>query len=322
MLAANKEYFLGAPKLPGVEYYIYANKEDAFRDFLAKKLEDIAPYNLPPSADRAGLKRVFTNGIISFMLVLNPQAPPLDNKYLRQAIVAAADFDAILAKSKDKYPLLFRGRTYIPKGRIGYDASYAGLADSPEQARQLLRKAGYKNFSEVPPIEFQFTGNVPYTEELAEGLRSYYSKIGLRFEYKKVGKIDGGNAKRPWQLRIVGTDWLYVDSYLLLSAFHSRSPVKSLTRNDKKLDALLDKCEVEMNPALRLQLFRQINEILVGDAHLVPLFSGDMFDGSFQRWVEGIQYPNTAFFDLPMYPVSLNPKLSGERPAMSLGCGK
>jgi ABC-type transport system substrate-binding protein len=324
VLEANKDYFLGASKLPGVVYYVYDNKEDAFKDFQAKKLDDMAPFNLPPGADRAGLKRVFTNGIISFVVVFNPEVPPLNNKYLRQALVTAVDFDAVLAKLGDSFPMLSRTRSHIPKGRVGYDPAFEGLGYDPVKAKELLGKAGYKDFSAVPPVKFLYTGTIPYTNEVVAGLREYYSKLGLRLEPQKVSGAEAVAAvdKGNWQMSILGTDWLYVDSYLMLSAFHSGSPVKTLTRNDKKLDALLDKCETEMNPAVRQEMFRQINSLLVKDAHVIPLYSGDMFDGTFQRWVEGIQYPNTAFFDIPMQPMSINPELARQRPARDFTCGK
>ena len=324
MCRANKNYFLGAPKLPGIIYFIYDRKEDVFKDFLDKKLDDIAPYNLPPGSDRSGLKRVFTNGIISFIVVFNQAAPPFDNKYFRQALVSAVDFDAVLSKLGDSFPMLARTRSHIPKGRVGYDPSFSGVPYDPEKARKLIRQAGYKDFSEVPPVKFMYTGNIPYTKEVVDGLAAYYSKVGLRFEPTKVtGSESAENVEKGhWQMFILGTDWLYADSYMLLSSFHSGSPIKSLARNDKKLDAILDKCESEMKSSVRQESFRQINSLLVNDAHIIPLFAGDMFDGSFQQWVEGVQYPNTAFFDLSMYPVSLDPRLARTRPVKDFTCGK
>lgn len=324
VLEANKNYFLGAPKLPGIVYFVYDRKEDAFRDFLDKKLEDIAPFNLPPGSDRSGLKRVFTNGIISFILVFNQAAPPLDNKYLRQALVSAVDFDAVLAGLGGSFPLLTRTRSHIPKGRVGYDPSFSGLLYDPVKAGKLVRQAGYKAFGDVPPVKFMYTGNVPYTAEVVEGLSAYYSKAGLRFEPEKLTGAEAvENVKKgDWQMFILGTDWLYADSYMLLSSFHSGSPIKSLARKERKLDELLERCETEMNTSVRQEYFRKINTLLVNDAHVVPLFAGDMFDGSFQQWVDGVQYPNTSFFNLAMYPVSLDQKLSRNRPVKEITCVK
>lgn len=323
VLEANKNYFLGASKLPGIAYFIYDSKEEIFKDFLAKKLDDISPYNLPPGADRTGLRRVFTNGIISFTVVLNPEAEPLGNKYLRQALVLAVDFDSVLARLGESFPMLSRAKGHIPKGRVGHSPAFQGLGYNPVKARELLRKAGYKDFSEVPPVKFFYTGTIPYTEKIVAGMSEYYAKAGLRFEPQKMSgaEVMANIEKGTWNMSILGNDWLYVDSYLLLSAFHSGSPVKTLTRNDKKLDALLDKCETEMDPSRRKDLFRELDSLLVNDAHVIPLYSGDMFDGTFQRWVEGIRYPNTAFFDLSFYSVSINPELAKQRPVKEFTCG-
>jgi peptide/nickel transport system substrate-binding protein len=317
ILEANKDYFLGAPKLAGIIYYIYDKKEDMFRDFTAKKLDDIAPNNLPSGADRAGLKRVFANGVITFFIVLNPAAPPLNNVYVRQALAMAVDFDAILAKLRTDYPMLARSKSYIPRGRLGYDASFPGLVYDPERALQLIRRAGYKSFSEVPQVTLQFTGNVPYSKEIAAGMRDYYSRVGLRFAAKTIPAAEAGEnvASGNWHMDIIGWDTLYPDTYFLLKPFHSGSKEDWLQRKEMKLDELLDKCEMEMNPESRTALFRSINALVVDDAHVIPLYSGDMFDGSFQPWVKGINYPNTAFFELSMYPVSIDPELARQRPA-------
>jgi ABC-type transport system substrate-binding protein len=320
ILVANKNYFLGEPKLPGIAYYQYPDKEEMFRDFQNGKLDDIAPYNLPVGADRSKFKRVFANGIISFILALNPSMPPLDNKYVRQALAMLVNFDEILAKLNGDYPTLARSRSYIPKGRPGYDPSFMGLGFNPQKAKELIQLAGYKNFSEIPPIRMNYSGVVPYSKTIVEGMRYYYSKVGLRFEARSTA--DTEIKKRPANRHIdmIGLDTLYPDSYFLMRPFHSNSQSEWLQRNNKQLDELIDKCETEINPVRRMALFRSMNKLLVDEAHVIPLYSGDMFDGSFQPWVEGAQYPNTAFFDLLLYPVSINVAAAGQRFQKECSC--
>ena len=85
--------------------------------------------------------------------------------------------------------------------------------------------------------------------------------------------------------------------------------------NDRRIDNLIERCGTEVIPDKRLALFRELNRIIVDNAYLVPLYSGDMFDGYFQPWIEGIQYPPSGFFQLEIFPISVNPKLTGQRKA-------
>src|SRR5437867_1904796 len=77
------------------------------------------------------------------VLSVNSKRPPLDNPLVKQALSLAIDRDAIVKE-------LWRGRGIVPsqpiaKGDNHFDASLKPLAYSPSQARELLKKAGYKN---------------------------------------------------------------------------------------------------------------------------------------------------------------------------------
>ncbi|MDQ7772450.1 MAG: ABC transporter substrate-binding protein [Elusimicrobiales bacterium] len=324
ILKANPDYFMSPPKLPGIVYFIYPDKERLFEDFVKGELDDIAPYNLPKGADRSGFKRIFTNGIISFIFTLNASNPPLDNKYVRQALARAIDYDRVLDGLSSEFPLLGRSASYIPKGRVGYDPGFKGTAYDPAEALRLIRKAGYKEFKDVPPIKLQFTGNIPYTGPLLDGLAAYAAKSGLRIIPEKTDNsgIAANFKSGLWHMTLLGSDWPFMDSYFLLSAYRSDSGKKMFSQADKELDTLLDKCRTEMNPSRRTSLFRMVNDMLIEKAYIIPLYSGDIFDGTVQKWVEGVQYPNTSFNDIEMYHVSIAGGGKDSRPSRAVFCGR
>ena len=97
-----------------------------------------------------------------------------------------------------------------------------------------------------------------------------------------------------------------------MRSFHSQSQASWVKLNDRRIDNLIERCGTEVIPDKRLALFRELNRIIVDNAYLVPLYSGDMFDGYFQPWIEGIQYPPSGFFQLEIFPISVNPKLTGQ----------
>ncbi|MET0852055.1 MAG: ABC transporter substrate-binding protein, partial [Candidatus Rokuibacteriota bacterium] len=78
-----------------------------------------------------------------YVLAVNSKRPPLDNPLVKQALSLAIDREAIVKE-------LWRGRGIVPSGPIAkgdnhFDASLPGLAYNPGEARDRLKKAGYKN---------------------------------------------------------------------------------------------------------------------------------------------------------------------------------
>src|SRR6266851_3865783 len=77
-----------------------------------------------------------------YVLGVNSKRRPLDNPLVKQALSLAIDREAIVKE-------LWRGRGIVPSGPIAkgdnhYDASLPPLAYNPKEARERLKKAGYK----------------------------------------------------------------------------------------------------------------------------------------------------------------------------------
>ena len=73
---------------------------------------------------------------------VNSKRPPLDNPLVKQALSLAIDREAIVKE-------LWRGRGIVPSGPIAkgdnhFDAELPPLAYNPKEARERLKKAGYK----------------------------------------------------------------------------------------------------------------------------------------------------------------------------------
>lgn len=313
-LKANPSYYAGAAKLSRIIYKVYQDRGAMEKDFLSGKLDDIAPYNLPQGADKNNFRRVFTNGIITFIAVVNPDSTSLVKKEVRQAVVMSFDFDDILKNLQDKYPYLSRSRSYVPKGRPSYDSAFKGLGYAPDRAVAKLNAVGYEGFHQVPPLRLFYTGNLPYTAEILDGMKKYCARSGLDCRFERNSGLQMG--KNDWDMKIIGLDTVYPDTYFLLRYFHSRSSDLSLRRNDKKTDELIEKCETELNPLKRHLLFQEINMIAVNEAYVVPLYSGDIFDGYFRKWVSGVRYPMTAYYDLPLYYMHIDSVAGKDRPKL------
>ncbi len=105
---------------------------------------------------------------------INAKVPPLNNQLVRQAMSLAVDRQAIV---KD----LWRGRGIVPNGPIAkgdnhYDATLPPLAYDPKEAKERLKKSGYKG----EPISFETTvGYMANDKPMAEVVASMWKDIGL-----------------------------------------------------------------------------------------------------------------------------------------------
>jgi peptide/nickel transport system substrate-binding protein len=77
-----------------------------------------------------------------YVLAVNSKRPPLDNPLVKQALSLAIDREAIVNE-------LWRGRGIVPSGPIAkgdnhFDSNLPPLAYKPKEARERLKKAGYK----------------------------------------------------------------------------------------------------------------------------------------------------------------------------------
>ncbi len=109
-----------------------------------------------------------------YVLAVNSKVKPLDNPLVKQALSLAIDREAIV---KD----LWRGRGIVPNGPIAkgdnhYDPSLPPLPYDPKEARERLRKAGYRN----EPIYIETTvGYVANDKAMSEAIASMWKDVGV-----------------------------------------------------------------------------------------------------------------------------------------------
>ncbi len=116
-----------------------------------------------------------------YVLGVNSKRPPLDNPLVKQALSLAIDREAIVKE-------LWRGRGVVPNGPIAkgdnhYDASLPPLAYSPREARDRLKKAGYKG------EEIYLETTVAYVSQdkpMAEAIVAMWRDVGINAKIEVV----------------------------------------------------------------------------------------------------------------------------------------
>jgi peptide/nickel transport system substrate-binding protein len=109
-----------------------------------------------------------------YVLAVNSKRPPLDNPLVKQALALGVDRDLIVKE-------LWRGRGIVPsqpiaKGDNHFDASLPPLAYNPGQARDRLKKAGYKGEEIVVETTVGYTAN---DKPMSEAIVAMWRDIGV-----------------------------------------------------------------------------------------------------------------------------------------------
>jgi peptide/nickel transport system substrate-binding protein len=109
-----------------------------------------------------------------YVLGVNSKVPPLNNPLVKQAMSLAVDREAIVKE-------LWRARGIVPNGPIAkgdnhYDASLPPLPYDPKEAKERLKKSGYKN----EPIYIETTaGFMANDKPMSEAIAGMWKDIGL-----------------------------------------------------------------------------------------------------------------------------------------------
>src|SRR5262252_9414475 len=116
-----------------------------------------------------------------YVLAVNSKRPPLDNPLVKQALSLAADREAIVKE-------LWRGRGIVPNGPIAkgdnhFDPSLPPLAYNPKEARERLKKAGYKG------EEIMIETTVAYVSQdkaMSEAIASMWKDVGVNVKVEVI----------------------------------------------------------------------------------------------------------------------------------------
>jgi peptide/nickel transport system substrate-binding protein len=163
-LAAHDAYWGGPPPFSGVEFRIVPELASRMNGLLAGEFDiitDVAPDRFPEIERRSDLE--VAGGAVQNIrfLIIDRDAPPLRDPRVRRALSLALDRRLFVET-------LWAGRVPVPNGfqlpsfGASYVADFPALAYDPDQARALLREAGYRG----EPITYKLLNNY-YTNQVA-----------------------------------------------------------------------------------------------------------------------------------------------------------
>lgn len=160
-----------------------------------------------------------------------------------------------------------------------------GFTFNVEEAKNLMRQAGYANGNGFPELDFyvnaiEGSGIHRSCESIARQLRK---NLGVKLNIKLCSLEERRKAIESGEAKIWRSGWIadYPDPENFLAMFYGKnmrnasSAVNNFHFHNAAYDALYEKALVETNEEKRMDLFAQCDQIVVDEAAVMPIMTDD-----------------------------------------------
>ncbi|HEX3767221.1 MAG TPA: ABC transporter substrate-binding protein, partial [Puia sp.] len=163
---------------------------------------------------------------------------------------------------------------FVPPGLPSFDSSKVhGYHYDPVKARALLTEAGFPNGAGLPVITLK---TIDTYADLAGFITRQLEEIGMRVQIDITQKSLLLEETAKSQALFFRGSWIgdYPDAENYLSVFYSENPAPpNYTRyHNRRFDELYRNSLVENNDSNRYSLYREMDQIMILDAPVVPLW--------------------------------------------------
>lgn len=294
---ANENYWQGRPTLNGLRLIAIEDMSAALLaykngelDIISQSQGDIAGIKADPVLGQELIE--FSGGCTEFY-AFNPTTPPFDTKQVREAFAYAFDRESFIRDALNGSGV--KTLTWIPPGYPGYDADEQRYDYDPEKAKQLLAEAGYPNGEGLPPVIYTYDNTSasirPTVEYMVQMLQN---NLGITIQAEPVDgdtffELLGSVDTHP---PFVHDSWCadYPDPQNWLSTYwHSKSGIaETRAYHNDEVDELIDQADVETDPATRIELYKEAQRLLIGDAVMI-LRSNNVNAYLIKPYVKGLE---------------------------------
>jgi peptide/nickel transport system substrate-binding protein len=302
-LAANADYYRGAPANPGLTLKVVP--DDTMRGLELRKgsvdlvVNDLSP-DLVHALEAYGTLDVVTSPGTDYAYVgFNLRVPPLDDRRVRLAIGYAIDQDAIITYLRRGLASPATG--IVPPTSWAWEPDMLQLTHDPARAMALLDEAGFPDpdGAEGPVPRLRLTLKTSTNEAYrlqAAVIQEQLAAVGIALDVRSYefatlfADVVRGNVEL-WTLQYVGV----TDPDMLRRAFHSsQTPPSGFNRGyyaNPEVDRLIDAAGASLDADERGRLYRAAQRVIAADAPYVSL------------WVK----TNAAVFQRNLTGVTLSP---------------
>ncbi|MEM7113115.1 MAG: ABC transporter substrate-binding protein [Chloroflexota bacterium] len=209
------------------------------------------------------------------MLMLDNTAAPLDDVNVRHALAWAVNKEGLNELLSEGTSLA--AETILPPAMPGYAVglaqAQAALTYQQEAARTALAESVYAN--NMPPIVIHASGFGDTERDDLNALVSNWQEVlGIEVQIAFIEPTNYNEVLADEEGNIVSYGWCadYPDPENFLDVlFHSDSEFNVSGYSNEQVDTLLEAARVELDPAVRVSLYQEIERILLDEQAAIPL---------------------------------------------------
>ncbi|MDX1535430.1 MAG: ABC transporter substrate-binding protein [Candidatus Spechtbacterales bacterium] len=205
---------------------------------------------------------------------LNSRTPPFDDPMVRKAFALAIDRTAIATTVLQD--LVIPAHGILPPGMPGYREDFQGQNFNPDEARDLLANSSYG--TNLPRIKLTVSGSGSSPSVVLQAIVEHWrTHLGVEVEIEQVDYATFLEELKRGTFQAFSLGWVadYPDPEDFLDLkFHSeRSVANNETRySNPEVDALLEQARTERDSEKRIELYQEVEEMIVDDAPWIVLF--------------------------------------------------
>lgn len=281
LLTANTDCWQGKPGCAGLDLRFVTDSEEIREMFDNGRLDVLdldevgksGEYYLHGDIYQDRLYQVQRIGIT--YIALNESVEPLNDVRVRKALQLALNRTALLDAAYSGHGILENG--ILPHGLYGYNPELPEIPCAPEEARSLLKEAGY-------PDGFSLTITAKASSTLGEMAivrmtASMWEKIGVSVSIKVINEDEFMRLRKKGSLACYSATWTadYNDPDNFFYTFFGDSENtrdRSLCYPREDIMERVRAARAIEDPEARIREYRELEKIIVQeDAAWIPLFS-------------------------------------------------
>ena len=249
---------------------LYENDEIDITGVSIFDLERLKDPNEPLSKELKVAPPGFSVSYIGF----NVNEPPFDDVHFRRALNFAIDKELIANEVLAGLTVPAYG--ILPPGFPGYTDGIEGLKYDEEAAKAELEMSKYADPATRPRIILSVTGTGgDIGIDMQVILEMWKNTLGVEVEIQQVEwatYLQDLN-RRKFQIYALGWQADYPDPQDFLDIlFHTESETNHGAYSNPEVDAMLEEARVERDPNRRVELYNEVEQMIIDDAAWVPLW--------------------------------------------------
>lgn len=272
VLVKNENYWDKAKvKLEQVEFYAIEDNNTALEKYLNNELDWLP--TVPTDRVTEMLKHPDTKvapQLAVYFYRFNTKEPVLQDPRVRRALYLSIDRKYIVEN------VLKAGQqpayNFVPP-LVGY-TPFVGEKENVAKAKKLLAEAGFPEGKGFPKLTILYNTSEGH-KKIAEAIQQMWKKnlgIDVNLENQEWKVYLDRVSKLQYQIARAGWIGDYPDPNTFLDMFVTDGGNNSTGYSNPKYDELIKQAAQEKDPKKRMAIFRQVEEILMTDLPVMPIY--------------------------------------------------